>query len=135
MPPVAVLATSNRLPRSSEPGTRARPNGSEGTARASVEVVVAAGEGTLLHPVIRPSGAPPGPSNSSVKRNRAGVSTPDWVILKSVVGLNTMPNGEEAPTSRGTFTTGSASEVAPRYSVIALVGSGLNWLLTHSGVG
>ena len=37
----------------------------------------------------------------SVKMNRAGVLTPSCRILKALVSLNTIPVGNDAPTSNG----------------------------------
>ena len=45
--------------------------------------------------------------------NRAGVSTPAWVILKSLVGLKTRPNGDDPVTWRPTFWIGTVGLVAP----------------------
>ena len=79
-----------------------------------MDVVLGAGAGTLLQPVILPSGAVPASSTKfSLNRKRAGVSVPAWLITKSEVGLKTMPVGEDAVTSSGTFEMGS-TPFAPR---------------------
>ncbi len=124
-------------------GTRARPVENAGSIRASVDVVVGAGAGTLLQPVILPSGAVPASSTKvSLNRKRAGVSVPAWLITKSEVGLKTMPVGEDAVHLERDLrdgvhavrarVEGDLGELVRRQAAAGR--RGLNWLLTHSGV-
>ena len=51
--------------------------------------------------------------SASVNRKRAGVGPAPWSIRNVSVGLKTMPVGEDAETSSGTFEIGS-TPFAPR---------------------
>src|SRR3954454_16851051 len=113
--PSAVRRLGSRAPL---PGTRARPDADTWSLRAAVGGV-AAGFGPLvaeLHPVIRPSGASPvALNNVSLNMNRAGSGPAPcpWSIRNDDESLKTIPVGNEAVTSMGTFTTRSCALVAP----------------------
>src|SRR3954447_15907851 len=153
---LSVPATSSRGPRGVVAGTSAGPKGKEFSWRALVDVVFTGGSAFAsrggAQPVMRPSGAGPwlvtAPMKVSLNRKLAGTrpSPLCWLILNELEALNTMPVGDEAVTSSGTFSNWSLP-LAPLYSVIFVSRSagsgtqlsphseaGLKLLFTHSGV-
>src|SRR3954454_24651010 len=147
MVPLGALATSRRGPWEWVPGTSASPVGNCPFWRARVTVVlrgVVSGVVPGAQPVMRPFGTGSEPeealATASLNMNLGGTrpSPLCWLPLKALPPLNTIPVGDEASTSSGTLAILSLP-LAPAYSVTFVVRStgkfGLNWLLTHSGVG
>src|SRR3954471_17494905 len=157
MRPSEAPATSRRGPRGVVAGIIASPVGNSPSAWVADVLVVFSG-GSLVgsrrgaQPVIRPSGTGPwgeeAPMKVSLNMNLAGTrpSPLCWLILNELEALNTMPVGDEAVTSSGTFSNWSLP-LAPLYSVIFVSRSagsgtqlsphseaGLKLLFTHSGV-
>src|SRR3954453_6727307 len=128
MSPSDVPATSRRGPRGVGAGIIPSPVGNSPSAWVADVLVVFSG-GSLVgsrrgaQPVIRPSGTGPwgeeAPMKVSLNMNLAGTrpSPLCWLILNEFEALNTMPVGDEAVPSSGTFWTLSLP-LAPLYRVI-----------------